>query len=126
VDAALSDVDYGLWRGQRLNDLAAQAPDALAAWTHDPDATPHGGESFSQVVKRIGEWLDAIDVAPDSASQAVHDVVAVTHAPLVRAAIVHVLGTSPAVFSRIEIRPLAVVELQRSQRRGWTWRPASS
>jgi broad specificity phosphatase PhoE len=126
VDAALSDIDYGKWRGQRLNDLAAQTPDALAAWTLDPDATPHGGESFSQAVKRIGKWLDAIDVAPDGASHAVHDVVAVTHAPLVRAAIVHVLGTSPEVFSRIEIPPLAVVELQRSQRRGWTWRPASS
>jgi broad specificity phosphatase PhoE len=126
VDAALSDIDYGKWRGQRLNDLAAQAPDALAAWTRDPDAAPHGGESFSQAVKRIGKWLDAIDVAPDGASHAVHDVVAVTHAPLVRAAIVHVLGTSPEVFPRIEIPPLAVVELQRSQRRGWTWRPASS
>lgn len=68
VDAALSDVDYSQWRGQRLNNLAAQAPDALAAWTHDPDAAPHGGESFSQVVKRIGEWLDAIAVALSGAT----------------------------------------------------------
>ncbi|MDI7047409.1 histidine phosphatase family protein, partial [Escherichia coli] len=56
--------------------------------------------------------------------QNAQNVVAVTHAPVIRAAIVHALGASPAIFSRIEIAPLSMIELRRS-RRGWIWWPAS-
>ncbi|CAH2800226.1 MAG: Putative phosphoglycerate mutase() [uncultured Paraburkholderia sp.] len=126
TDAALADIDYGNWRGQRLNELAAHTPEALAAWTRDPDAAPHGGESFSQVVTRIGGWLDALAATPDNASADERHVVALTHAPVIRAAIVHVLGASPAIFSRMEIAPLSVVELRHSRQRGWSWLPAAS
>jgi broad specificity phosphatase PhoE len=122
VDAALADIDYGNWTGRRLADLAAQTPIDLTAWMHDPDAAPHGGESFGQAVKRIGEWLDTLDVAQSNA----RDVIAVTHAAIIRAAVIHALAASSAIFPRIEIAPLTVVELHRSQQRGWTWWPASS
>ncbi|KAE8761795.1 histidine phosphatase family protein [Paraburkholderia madseniana] len=126
VDKGLADMHYGLWHGRRLADLALEASHDLATWTHDPDAAAHGGESFSQLVKRVGQWLDALNGA---LSEGVilgntQNVVAVTHAPVIRAAIVHALGAPPAVFPRIEIAPLSMVELRRS-RRGWTWWPAS-
>jgi broad specificity phosphatase PhoE len=152
VDEGLADMDYGLWHGRRLADLAVEAPHDLAAWTHDPDAAAHGGESFSQLVKRVGQWLDALnDALSEGVTRATdrasndgtsepgnhtsgektsvipsntQNVVAVTHAPVIRAAIVHALGASPVVFPRIEIAPLSMVELRRS-RRGWTWWPAS-
>jgi broad specificity phosphatase PhoE len=157
VETALADLDYGRWRGQRLAKLAAEAPQALAAWTSDPDAVGHGGESFSQLVERIANWLDAPDgvmrrteteqaangepIAPSAeaagaaesqesvyetkhrSSQRLHTIVAVTHASVIRAAIIHALGASPAVFSRIEIAPMSIVELRRSSR-GWTWWPS--
>ncbi|MBN3804468.1 histidine phosphatase family protein [Paraburkholderia sp. Ac-20336] len=136
--AALADIDYGDWRGQRLADLANEAPLQLAAWTRDADTAPPGGESFSQLVQRIGAWLDAPDgpttsastcnaanPAPPAASPQTHTVLAITHAPLLRAAIVHALGASAQVFPRIEIAPLSVVELRHS-RRGWTWWPAAT
>lgn len=130
VDERLADMDYGRWHGRRLADLAVEAPHDLAAWTHDPDAAAHGGESFSQLVKRVGQWLDALNGAlSDALSEDVipgntHNVVAVTHAPVIRAAIVHALGAPPGVFPHIEIAPLSMVELRRA-RRGWTWWPAS-
>lgn len=132
VDQRLADLDYGSWQGRKLIDLASEAPQDLAAWASDPDAAPHGGESFSQLVIRVGAWLDELDTATESvdhgtraaASKRTRNVIAVTHAPLLRAAIVHALGTTPAVFPRIEIAPLSLVELRRSQR-GWTWGPAS-
>lgn len=124
VDAGLADTNYGTWQGQRLADLAAEAPQALAAWTRDPDAAPPGGESFSQLVKRVGAWMDALNGAMNRAANGPRDVIAITHAPVLRAAIVSALGASPAVFSRIEIAPLAIIELRRSSR-GWTWWPAS-
>ncbi|MFC6311481.1 histidine phosphatase family protein [Paraburkholderia dipogonis] len=125
VDGRLADLNYGKWQGRRLADLAAEAPQDIAAWTRDPDAAPHGGESFSQLVKRIGEWLEAsLDGEADRASPRPRDVIAVTHAPVLRAAIVYALGASPDIFPRIEIAPLSMIELRRSPR-GWTWRPAS-
>ena len=130
IDDTLADMNYGSWQGRRLADLAVEAPDALAAWTCDPDAAPHGGESFRQLVKRMGTWLDARHAAlegtassPSNPNRAPH-VVAITHATLLRAAVVHALGASPAVFPRIEIGPLSVIELRHSQR-GWTWWPAA-
>jgi broad specificity phosphatase PhoE len=130
IDETLADMNYGSWQGRRLAELAVEAPEALAAWTRDPDAAPHGGESFSELVKRMGIWLDARHAAiKDTASNPskpnhASNIVAITHAPLLRAAVVHALGASPSVFPRIEIGPLSVIELRHSQR-GWTWWPAS-
>lgn len=132
---ALADIDYGQWHGQRLADIADQAPHEFVAWTREPDAAPPGGESFAQLVRRTGDWLDA-QQADARACNAVNEavfatsahgrtIVAITHAPLLRAAIVHALGASPAVFCRIEIAPLSVVELRHS-RRGWAWWPAAT
>ena len=131
LENRLADINYGRWRGRRLAELVLEAPDDLAAWTREPDAAPHGGESFSKLVTRVGGWLDALEADHDSAaaetgraaSNRPHTIIAVTHAPLLKAAIVHALGASPAVFPRIEIAPLSVVELRRSPR-GWTWWPA--
>jgi broad specificity phosphatase PhoE len=126
VDEGLADMNYGLWHGRRLADLAVEAPHDLAAWTHDPGAAAHGGESFSQLVKRVGQWLNALNdaLSEDVIPGNTQNVVAVTHAPVIRAAIVHALGASPGVFPRIEIAPLSMVELRRT-RRSWTWWPAS-
>lgn len=124
ASADLADLDYGKWHGKRLADLAAEVPHELAAWTRDPDAAMHGGESFSQLVKRVGRWLEMLLETQDDASGEKRNVIGVTHAAVIRAAIVHALGASPGVFSRIEVEPLSVVELRRS-RRGWTWWPAS-
>lgn len=117
VEPDLADVDYGSWRGRRLMELAQEAPDALAAWTRDPSAAPHGGESFDDVMARVGRWLNRLQ----------HDGIAivVTHAPVMRAAILHAMQMPSASFARIEIPPLALVEL-RCGERGWTWWPTPS
>jgi broad specificity phosphatase PhoE len=131
---ALADLDYGQWRGQRLADIATEAPHQLAAWTRDPDAAPPGGESFRQLMQRMGDWLDAqhadlracnaVNEAAFAAPSRGRTIVAITHAPLLRAAIVHALGASADAFCRIEIAPLSLVELRHS-RRGWSWWPAA-
>ncbi|SEJ04816.1 histidine phosphatase family protein [Paraburkholderia diazotrophica] len=119
LDAAiapdLADIDYGRWRGRRLSELANEKPEALAAWSRDPSAAPHGGESFDALMLRVGRWLDAFD--RDGTA------LAITHAPVIRAALLHVLRAPSDAFSRIEIAPLSIVELQRGER-GWTWWPA--
>jgi broad specificity phosphatase PhoE len=117
VAPGLADMDYGQWRGRRLAEVAEDAPHELATWIRDPDAAPHGGESFVQVLARVSGWLDSLG---ETAS-----VVAITHAPVIRAALIHALNAPPASFRRIEIAPLSVIELRLSAR-GCAWWPAQS
>ncbi|CAB3750446.1 histidine phosphatase family protein [Paraburkholderia solisilvae] len=112
----LADTHYGAWEGQRIADVAAQAPQALEAWLRDPAAAPPGGESFEAVVTRVGAWLDALAAS----HPADFNVVAITHAAVLRAALIHVLRAPAASFTQIEIAPLASVELRYSKR-GWMW-----
>jgi len=113
---ALAEADYGRWRGQELSDLAASEPDALSLWLSDPALAPHGGESFSAVKNRVGAWMDSLNTREGT-------IVALTHASVVRAAIVHALGVPTNLHARIEIGPLSLVEVKCSAR-GWTWMAA--
>jgi broad specificity phosphatase PhoE len=104
VEMALSDCDYGRWRGLASKDVAEREPDEFAAWLGDPAAAPHGGESLAVLIERIGAWLTQA-LARESAT------LAVTHASVVRAAIVNVLGASSSSFARIDVAPLSLARL---------------
>ncbi|GAA4593088.1 histidine phosphatase family protein [Planotetraspora phitsanulokensis] len=98
----LRDCDFGGWRGRTLADVQAADPEGVSRWLGDPAAAPHGGESVADVVGRAGEWLAGLPAGR---------VVAVTHPSVIRAAIVHALGTGPGAFWRIDVEPLSRVEL---------------
>ena len=53
VVAALSDCDFGQWRGVSINDLQTSQADALQAWLDDPTSATHGGESVVQLEQRV-------------------------------------------------------------------------
>ncbi|OMG69351.1 histidine phosphatase family protein [Burkholderia ubonensis] len=110
VDDALRDVDYGSWRGMRLHDLARTLPADLGTWIGNPSASPHGGESFVDVLRRIGAWLERLPSASD--------IVAITHAAVIRTAIVHVQRAEAAAISRIDVAPLSCTTFTRSPG-GW-------
>ena len=59
TEPLLADASYGRWTGRSFDAVAAQEPDALAAWTIDPSAAPHGGEPVIAIIERVGRWLDA-------------------------------------------------------------------
>jgi broad specificity phosphatase PhoE len=114
--ASLRDCDYGRWRGRTLADIAAAEPDAMALWMSDPDAAPHGGESITDLIRRVGAWLDAGGLEGG--------IIAVTHAAVIRAAVVYVLGAPAQSFWRIDAAPLSWIDLRRDDRR-WTLRAAT-
>src|SRR5947209_2837890 len=82
-----------------LDEIAAAEPKAVRAWTSDPDAAPHGGESVSDLLRRIEPWLTA---AAGNDQRAV----AVTHASVIRAAIILAIDARPVSFWRIDVAPL--------------------
>jgi len=104
VEMALSDCDYGRWRGLASKDVAEREPDEFAAWLGDPAAAPHGGESVAGLIERTRAWLTQA-LARESAT------LAVTHATVVRAAIVNALGADSSAFARIDVAPLSLARL---------------
>jgi broad specificity phosphatase PhoE len=104
LEMALSDCDYGRWRGLSSKDVAEREPEAFAAWLGDSGAAPHGGESVTALIERTHAWLTQ-SLAREGAT------LAVTHASVVRAAIVSALGGGPSSFARIDVAPLSHVRL---------------
>ena len=104
VEPMLRDCDYGRWTGRALDEVQAQEPEAVAEWLRNPRAVPHGGESVLELIKRVATWLDAQKGTPGVA-------VAVTHASVIRAAIVHAIEAEVRSFWRIDVAPLSLTRL---------------
>lgn len=76
-DARLQEMDFGLWEGQRWDDIGKRE---LAAWTSSfANYAPGGGECVSQFMQRVaGPFDESIHGAKDTAW--------ITHAGVARAA----------------------------------------
>jgi broad specificity phosphatase PhoE len=101
---ALRDCDYGSWTGHNFDDVLTREADAVSNWLRDPAATPPGGESMLSLMQRVAGWLDG-ENAGTSLS------IVVTHATIIRAAIIHAIKAGPESFWRIDIAPLSVTRL---------------
>ncbi|OCB55527.1 histidine phosphatase [Mycobacterium malmoense] len=109
ADPLLADLDCGRWRGKRLQDVP---PGDLTVWLTDPARAPHGGESITDLVRRVGRWLGSLTGDPTPT-------VAVTHPAVIRAAILLALDVPAKSFWRIDIAPAGCIVLHfRSGR--WT------
>jgi broad specificity phosphatase PhoE len=105
VDAGLADWDLGTWAGRTLDELSAEAPGLVQVWLTDPGFAPPGGEPLRRVLERVAGWLEAADDRPSR-------VIAVTHPAVVRSAIMHTLRAPDDSFWRVDVPPLAVVEIR--------------
>jgi broad specificity phosphatase PhoE len=100
----LGPLAAGDWTGLRLDDLAERDPDGLRTWLEDPDASPPGGESRRELIARVARFLDGVREGPDV-------VAAVTHASVVRAAVILALEAPPQSFWRVDVATASVTEL---------------
>ncbi|WP_225823425.1 histidine phosphatase family protein [Streptomyces naphthomycinicus] len=101
---AVRDLDYGLWDGRPLTDIAAEDPYGFSAWLTDPDAAPHGGESVGRLCRRTATWLHTL-------AAETRPVLAITEASVIRAALVHALSAPVRAFWHLDVAPLAMVTL---------------
>jgi broad specificity phosphatase PhoE len=112
-EPALRDCDHGRWAGRSLGDIARAEPEAVEQWLTDPDAAPHGGESIAALLRRVADWMESGAITGPA--------LAITHASVIRAAVVHALCAPARSFWRIDAPPLALVEL-RHNGRSWSLR----
>jgi broad specificity phosphatase PhoE len=114
VDERLRECDYGRWTGLRFQQLLFKEPLKLVSWIKDPSSAPHGGETIPQVMARVADWIAERGRDPGHT-------VAVTHASVIRAAIVHVIEAQLPSFWRIDVVPLSQTDLRTNGRR-WVLR----
>ncbi|MGX7872773.1 histidine phosphatase family protein [Mesorhizobium sp. ORM6] len=114
VEPLLADQDHGRWAAKSFEDVQAEQPTDIAAWLTDPNAAPHGGESLVDVARRASDLMDRWVAEPGHT-------IALTHASIIRAAILHVLGAPLAAYWKIDIEPLSVTDF-RSDGRRWVLR----
>lgn len=109
-DMGLRDWNCGRWAGRSVASIQAADPEAFAAWLSDADAAPHGGESLSDLLARVAEWL---------AGEAVQGgrTAAVAHPAILRAALAAVVGSGAPGFWRIDVQPLTRLQLSHDGRR---------
>jgi broad specificity phosphatase PhoE len=111
AEPGLEALRAGSWSGLDLAEVGAREPLALRAWLEDPDARPPGGESRTELSARVARFLEHARELPGG-------VVAVTHASVVRAAVVLALGAPPQAFWHVDVAPASVTEL-RPRAAGW-------
>jgi broad specificity phosphatase PhoE len=111
--SAPGECDFGSWAGRTLRDVAEADEAGVHAWMTDPDATPHGGESLTALLSRVRSWLAS------QAAIASGTAIAITHAGVVKAAVVAALDAPPIAFWRIDVAPLSITELHAHDQR-WT------
>ncbi|HWE77594.1 MAG TPA: histidine phosphatase family protein, partial [Pseudolabrys sp.] len=64
----------------------------------------HGGDSLLSLMDRVSQWLEG---EKGGSGQAI----LVTHATIIRAAIVYAIQAAPESFWRIDIAPLSITHL---------------
>jgi broad specificity phosphatase PhoE len=116
IEPALRDRDAGTWAGLTLEQVLDRDAAGLAAFLEDPRARPAGGESTADLVARVAGWLDGFDPGRGAT-------LAITHAAVIRAAVLHALGAPAECFGRVDIPPLSATQLVSDGRR-WLWRAA--
>ncbi len=121
IDETLAECDFGSWAGLTLQEVDSKDPHGLQQWFDDPDAAPHGGESLTQMTRRVTRFLA-------KCADMTGTTVAVTHGGPVRAAVALALEAPPSSFWRIDASPCSITELSRREN-GWVvarvnWRTA--
>jgi broad specificity phosphatase PhoE len=109
---APGECDFGTWSGRTLRSIAESDEAGVRAWMTEPDAAPHGGESLTAMLARVRSWLDALASGDGTA-------IAITHAGVVKAAVVAALDAPPLAFWRIDVSPTSITELHAHDGR-WT------
>ncbi len=122
VEPDLAGPDHGRWTGRSLAEVVTAEPDGVRAWTADPDARPHGGESLTDLTVRVGRWMDGLVRGAGDVLLAVVD------PPVLRAAVVHATGAGSAALWRVDVAPLTLLTITAGPG-GWhlrSLRPALS
>jgi broad specificity phosphatase PhoE len=109
VEPALIEQRMGEWQGLVYADLPQRLTmQKHAFWPFSGDERPPGGESFAEVIIRVGEGLERL--AEDHAGA---DLVIVSHGGAIRAAVAHALQVGATNALHLSVNNLSLTRLER-------------
>jgi alpha-ribazole phosphatase len=107
-DPRLRELNFGDWQGLTYEQIAEQAPEALATWNEDRvGRKPPGGESLGMMGARAEEMLkEVLDVHDDDT------VVLVSHGGTLRIVLCLLLDHPLEAYWQFEVDNTAVAEIE--------------
>jgi len=112
ADPRLREINFGAWQGLTYVQMQEQDSERLAAWNADrANRCPPGGESLSQVAKRLSLLLD--EVCLQYVDQTV---VLVSHGGTVRLVLCLLLGHPLSAYWQFEVDNTAIAEIELQDR----------
>jgi broad specificity phosphatase PhoE len=107
-EPAIMEINHGLWEGKYYNEIVAEYGDGLREWREHPTrAQMPGGESFSNILKRVLDFKDAL-----CKTYAEKTVLVSTHDVVVKILVADALGMNMDRINRIWVTnaSISVVE----------------
>ncbi len=105
IEPRLGPWDLGTWTGRPWHELD------LESWRADPSYNAHGGESLIALLARVRALLDEWHTTAGR-------VAAVTHAAVIKAAVVHALRAPIEAMWKLDVAPASQTELHATPA-GW-------
>jgi ribonuclease H / adenosylcobalamin/alpha-ribazole phosphatase len=107
IDDDLRETDFGDWDGLTLAEIQLRWPDAAAAWRHDPDQAPPGGESFADTADRVNRACDRL--LQDHSGQTV---LVVSHITPIKILLCRALSVPLGTLYRLYLGSASINEIQ--------------
>jgi len=107
TDDNLRETDFGDWEGFTLAEIQQRWPAAVAAWHHNPEQAPPGGESFADTAYRVHRACDRL--LRDHGGQTV---LVVSHITPIKIMLCRALGVPLATLYRLYLGSACINEIQ--------------
>lgn len=108
VDERWVEVDYGDYEGRSLSSVPRQT---WETWRSNPDEPWPGGESLTDVSRRVTECCEELFGLEGSGARAESDVVVVSHVSPIKAAVAWALGAPRSVVWRLYLANASVTRI---------------
>ncbi|WP_369215021.1 bifunctional RNase H/acid phosphatase [Streptomyces flavofungini] len=103
LEEDLREADFGAFEGLTFAEARARYPEQLDAWLASPETAPPGGESFTEVARRVAAARDRLTEA-----YARRTVLLVTHVTPIKTLVRLALGAPPESMFRMELSAASV------------------
>lgn len=118
IEPGFIEQDFGEWQGVPMQDFSARlGVSRHPFWPIAAAERPPGGESFAEMIDRVGSAMDRMAVDHNG-----HDVIVISHGGAIRAACAHALGLDPHQALSLAVDNISLTKLEHN---GCGWRLVS-
>jgi len=115
VDPRLTELNYGAWEGQTLEEFKRAYPAIYRAWDADPaNVAPPGGETGVQLIERVMPFMAEVAQRHPSGN-----VVVVCHKTVCRLLACHIMGVPLSEYRRRIAMENAALNIFETVKRNW-------